>query len=87
MKDAGQRDAIAIQHVAFEHLGSFAPVLEETGYAVARLYAGINDLNSTGTPPDLLAASARWGKGLEGGGIFKTWLESERVEASSIAGR
>ena len=50
-----QRTAIAIRHVAFEDLGSFAGVLADLGYAVEYRDAGVDDLASLDArTPDLL---------------------------------
>ena len=38
------KTVLAIRHVAFEDLGSFAPVLAERGYAIRYLEAGYDDL-------------------------------------------
>ncbi|MFO1371566.1 MAG: glutamine amidotransferase [Candidatus Competibacteraceae bacterium] len=38
------KTVLAIRHVAFEDLGSFAPVLTERGYAIRYLEAGYDDL-------------------------------------------
>ena len=43
------KTVLAIRHVAFEDLGSFAPVLAERGYTVRYLEAGYDDL--TGVDP------------------------------------
>lgn len=49
------RSAIAIRHVAFEGLGTFAPILAEHGYAVTVLDAGVDDLSAVGRDdPDLV---------------------------------
>ncbi len=47
--------AIAIRHVAFENLGSLTEVLEERGYAIQYLEAGLDDLSSLDPiSPDLV---------------------------------
>ena len=38
------KTVLAIRHVAFEDLDSFAPILAERGYAVRYLEAGYDDL-------------------------------------------
>lgn len=38
------KQAIAVRHVGFEDLGSFAPVLERRGYAIRYCDAGVDDL-------------------------------------------
>lgn len=49
------KQAVAIRHVPFEDLGSFAAVLEEQGYAVSYLEAGWDDLAALDPlAPDLL---------------------------------
>jgi GMP synthase (glutamine-hydrolysing) len=48
----GPGTALAIRHVPFEDLGSFAPALRERGFAVAYRDAGLDDLGA----PDLLDA-------------------------------
>ena len=48
----GPGTALAIRHVPFEDLGSFASVLRERGFAVAYRDAGIDDLGA----PDLVDA-------------------------------
>src|SRR5690348_9310037 len=48
----GPGTALAIRHVPFEDLGSFASVLRERGFAVAYRDAGLDDLGA----PDLLDA-------------------------------
>ena len=40
------RRAVAVRHVAFEDLGSFAPVLAELGYRVSYLDAGVDDVRT-----------------------------------------
>jgi GMP synthase (glutamine-hydrolysing) len=42
----GPGTALAIRHVPFEDLGSFAPVLRERGFAVAYRDAGLDDLGA-----------------------------------------
>ena len=42
----GTGTALAIRHVPFEDLGSFAPVLRERGFAVAYRDAGVDDLGA-----------------------------------------
>ena len=42
----GTGTALAIRHVPFEDLGSFAPVLQERGFAVAYRDAGLDDLGA-----------------------------------------
>ncbi len=44
------KTVLAIRHVAFEDLGSFAPVLAERGYAIRYLEAG-------GYPPEARSAT------------------------------
>lgn len=49
------KSAVAIRHVAFEDLGSFAPLLERAGYAIQYLEAGIDRLDALDPlAPDLL---------------------------------
>jgi GMP synthase (glutamine-hydrolysing) len=49
------KTAVAIRHVAFEDLGTFAPVLERTGYEIRYVEAGVDDLTSpTVATADLL---------------------------------
>jgi GMP synthase (glutamine-hydrolysing) len=49
------KKALAVRHVHFEDLGSFAPVLEAHGYGVAYADAGIDDLAAIDeAAPDLL---------------------------------
>ncbi len=49
------KTALAIRHVAFEDLGSFASVLEEHGYVVQYRDAGVDDLDALDPlAPDLL---------------------------------
>lgn len=49
------KTVVAVRHVAFEDLGSFAPVLEEAGYALRYLEAGVDDVSALAAePPDLL---------------------------------
>lgn len=38
------KSALSLHHVAFEDLGSFAPVLEAAGYDLTRIEAGVDDL-------------------------------------------
>lgn len=40
------RTALAIRHVPFEDLGSFAPVLQANGYAVRYVEAGLDDIGT-----------------------------------------
>jgi GMP synthase (glutamine-hydrolysing) len=40
------KTAAAVRHVAFEDLGSFAPLLEERGYRVRYLDAGVDELDT-----------------------------------------
>jgi GMP synthase (glutamine-hydrolysing) len=42
----GPGTALAIRHVPFEDLGSFAPVLSERGFAIAYRDAGLDDLGA-----------------------------------------
>jgi GMP synthase (glutamine-hydrolysing) len=42
----GPGTALAIRHVPFEDLGSFAPVLRERGFAIAYRDAGLDDLGA-----------------------------------------
>lgn len=49
------KTAVAIRHVPFEGLGSFAPVLSERGYKVRYLDAALDNLGPIiESPPDLL---------------------------------
>jgi len=49
------KQAVAISHVAFEDMGSFAVVLEQAGYSLRYLEAGWDDLTSLDPlAPDLL---------------------------------
>lgn len=49
------KTALAIRHVAYEDLGSFAPMLEERAYSVRYREAGVDDLNTFDPlAPDLL---------------------------------
>lgn len=49
------KTALAVRHVHFEDLGSFGPVLEAHGYALAYLQAGVDDLAAVDPEaPDLL---------------------------------
>ncbi|GIX49415.1 MAG: GMP synthase [Candidatus Tectimicrobiota bacterium] len=49
------KTALAIRHVPFEDLGSFAAVLAEAGFAVTYLEAGLDDLQAVAPlAPDLL---------------------------------
>src|ERR1043165_4383966 len=48
------RRAVAIRHVHFEDLGVFHATLEEAGYEVVILDAGVDDLNLDPIGPDLL---------------------------------
>lgn len=49
------KTAVVIQHVTFEDLGSFAPLLSQRGFAWRYLEAGIDDLTSlVPDEPDLL---------------------------------
>ncbi|MGB8276105.1 MAG: glutamine amidotransferase [Alphaproteobacteria bacterium] len=49
------KSVLAIRHVAFEDLGSFAPVLEARGIGIRYLEAGLDDLASVDPlAPDLL---------------------------------
>jgi GMP synthase (glutamine-hydrolysing) len=48
------KQAIAVRHVHFEDLGTFAPVLEEHGYAIGYVDPGIDDLAAVDpVAPDL----------------------------------
>ena len=40
------KKALAVRHVHFEDLGSFAPALEAHGYAIAYADAGVDDLTA-----------------------------------------
>lgn len=40
------KTALAIRHIAFEDLGHFAPILQEHGYALHTLNAGVASLNT-----------------------------------------
>ncbi|MFP4212416.1 MAG: glutamine amidotransferase [Alkalispirochaeta sp.] len=40
----GTVQCIVVQHVAFEDLGTFAPVIEDAGYTIRYLQAGVDDL-------------------------------------------
>lgn len=42
----GTARAVAVRHVAFEDLGSFAPVLAELGYEVSYVDAGVDDVGA-----------------------------------------
>ncbi len=42
------RRAVALRHVAFEDLGSFAPVLAELGYNISYFEAGVDDVRTAG---------------------------------------
>ncbi len=47
--------AVAVRHVAFEDAGSFAAVLEQQGYTLRYVEAGVDDLAAIGAwAPDLL---------------------------------
>ncbi|MGC3980967.1 MAG: glutamine amidotransferase [Steroidobacteraceae bacterium] len=49
------RQAVAIQHVAFEDLGTLAPALRAAGFETTVLQAGVDDLSSAASPSvDLL---------------------------------
>lgn len=50
---AGKK-VVAIQHLAFEDLGAFEPVLREAGLAIAYLHAGVDDLADAIETADLL---------------------------------
>ena len=38
------KEVIAIRHLAFEHLGTLAPVLSSRGYRIRYVEAGVDDL-------------------------------------------
>jgi GMP synthase (glutamine-hydrolysing) len=44
------RDALVLRHVAFEDLGSFAPVLERHGFTITTREAGLDDLAAIDPP-------------------------------------
>lgn len=46
--------ALAIRHVGFEHLGTIAGLLDDRGYEVRYLEAGVDDLSRPMRTPDLL---------------------------------
>src|ERR1700744_6469717 len=49
------KQAVAIRHVHFEDLGTFGPVIEERGYGVRYVDAGLDDLGAVdATTPNLL---------------------------------
>ena len=49
------KQAVAIRHVHFEDLGTFGPVIEENGYRIRYVDAGLDDLDAIdATAPDLL---------------------------------
>jgi len=51
------RTALAIRHVAFEDLGTLGPLLEQRGFEIRYLDAGVDDLsNLDGLAPDLVVA-------------------------------
>ena len=51
----GTPRAVAVRHVAFEDLGSFAPVLAELGYEITYVDAGVDDVRAAKvTEADLL---------------------------------
>jgi len=50
-----EQTAIAIRHVSFEDLGSFAAPIEEAGYRISYHDAGLHDLSKVDPiEPDLL---------------------------------
>ncbi|MGI9383589.1 MAG: glutamine amidotransferase [Methyloligellaceae bacterium] len=49
-----RKQAIALRHVCFEHLGSIDAVLGDRGFDVRYLEAGVDDLAMMREPPDLL---------------------------------
>jgi len=49
-----QRSAVAIRHVAFEDLGILAPLLDERGYHVSYLDAGVDPMSTCVVSADLL---------------------------------
>jgi GMP synthase (glutamine-hydrolysing) len=44
--DRVRQTALAIRHVAFEDVGTLAPVLTERGYSICYLDAGIDPINT-----------------------------------------
>jgi len=49
------RQVLAIRHVAFEHLGTLAPLLTQMGFNIRYLEAGVTDLSALDSlQPDLL---------------------------------
>jgi GMP synthase (glutamine-hydrolysing) len=52
------KNAIAIRHIAFEDAGTLAGVLEDRGFALHYLEAGVDDLSPAKTA-DLLVVSRR----------------------------